>query len=59
MSLNQLEYLDQDTVLQTIDHVYIVKFIPKLWNRKENFKEFILEALDRYNLQSECNTDRQ
>ena len=34
----------------------IFKLIPKSWNNEENFKNIILEAIEHYNLQSECNT---
>lgn len=49
-------YVSQDIVLKAINKADVVKFIPKAWNDKDNFKKTILEAIDRYNLQSECNT---
>jgi CheY-like chemotaxis protein len=52
-------YEDQDSVQQAIEQGIIVNFINKAWNNKENFKEIIMEAIDRYNSQSECNTARQ
>lgn len=47
---------DQDNVQHIIDQGDIVNFIPKAWNKEENFKKNILEAIDRYNSQSERNT---
>ena len=43
---------DQDDVQHVIDQRDIVNFIPKAWNKEENFKKNILEAVDRYNLQN-------
>ena len=49
-------YTDQNTVQQAIHQGDIFKFIRKPWKLEENFKEIILEAIDRYNLQREHTT---
>lgn len=53
------EYAEQDSILQVVNQGDIVKFIPKIWGNKEDFRKFILEGIERYNLQSECNTIKQ
>ena len=53
------EYM-QDTELQAAEeNGEIFKLIPKSWNNEENFKKIIMEAIDRYNLQSERETVKQ
>jgi CheY-like chemotaxis protein len=53
------EYM-QETELQAAEEKgEIFKLIPKSWNHQENFKKIILEAIDHYNLQSECETVKQ
>ena len=50
------EYM-QDAELQAAEeNGEIFKLIPKSWNQKEHFDKIILEAIDRYNLQNECDT---
>jgi len=46
-------YAELDTVLQAIEQGEVVKFILKPWNHNQDFKKFILEAINHYNLQSE------
>jgi CheY-like chemotaxis protein len=43
---------DQEDVQHVIDQRDIVNFITKAWNKEENFKKNILEAVDRYNFQN-------
>jgi two-component system response regulator HupR/HoxA len=52
-------YADLGVILQAIDQGNVFKFILKPWNPQENFNKVILEAIDRYNLQSECDSVKQ
>jgi CheY-like chemotaxis protein len=47
-------YMNQDSILKAINQGDIVKFIPKSWNDRENFKKTIREAIERYNIQNQC-----
>ena len=53
------EYMKDAELKAAEENGEIFKLIPKSWNHKENFEEIIIEAIDRYNLQSENNTVTQ
>ena len=50
----------QDTKLTTaVENGEVFMLIPKPWKLTGNFEKHIQKALDKYNLQSECNTVRR
>ena len=50
------EYMQDTEPHAAEENGEIFKLIPKSWNHEENFKNIIMEAIEHYNLQSECNT---
>jgi CheY-like chemotaxis protein len=53
------EYMEEAELQAAEESGEIFKLIPKSWNREENFKKIILEAIDHYNLQHEHDMVKQ
>jgi CheY-like chemotaxis protein len=53
------EYMQEAELQAAEESGEIFKLIPKSWNHEANFKKIILEAIDHYNLQNECDMVKQ
>ena len=52
-------YTDMPVLLKEFDQGEIFEFVPKPWKLEKDLKKIVLNAIDHYNLQNECETLKQ